>query len=79
MVLSSAKLQFIGRINSNGLMELIKSNIKIINVGVPQGSVLGPLFFLLYIKDIFRAVDDTIIRRFADDTSLLMYDQNLNL
>ena len=55
-----------------------KSDTKRINFGVPQGSVLGPLFFLLYINNIYRAVDDTIIRLFADDTSLLIYDQNLN-
>ena len=56
-----------------------KSDTKIINFGVPQGSVLWPLYFLLYIDDIYRAVDDTIIRLFADDTSLLIYDQNLNI
>ena len=56
-----------------------KSVTKRINFGVPQGSVLRPLFFLLYINDIYRAVDDTIIRLFADDTSLLIYDQNLNI
>ena len=56
-----------------------KSDTKRIQFGVPQGSVLGPLFFLLYINDIYRAVDDTIIRLFADDTSLLIYDQNLNI
>ena len=55
-----------------------KSETKRINFSVPQGSVLGPLFFLLYINDIYRAVDDTIIRLFADDTSFLIYDQTLN-
>ena len=33
---------------------------------VPQGSVLGPLFFLAYVNDIWRNID-SIIRLFADD------------
>ena len=45
------------------------SSAKSTNAGVPQGSVLGPLFFLVYINDI---VDQllSVCRIFADDTSL---------
>ena len=49
------------------------------NTGVPQGSVLGPLFFLLYINDIYNSINTCDIRLFADDTSLFAHDKNLNL
>ena len=55
-----------------------KSDISRITCGVPQGSVLGPLFFVLYINDLYRSVDNVITRLFADDTSLVMYDNDFN-
>ncbi len=43
-----------------------------VTAGVPQGSVLGPLLFLLFINDIVHVVSHCNIRLFADDTCLFI-------
>ena len=46
-------------------------------IGVPQGSVLGPLLFLLYMNDIYKVSKEFKMTLFADDTNLLYSRKNL--
>ena len=48
----------------------IYPNLKKIDYGVPQGSILGLLLFLIYINDLPNCIEKSTVRMFADDTTL---------
>ena len=53
------------------------SELKDMTCGVPQGSSLGPLLFLLYINDFRLCLTETSSGHFADDTFILYNSKNL--
>ena len=57
--------------NTNDIKYLLK-----IDCGVPQGSILGPLLFLIYVNDFYLASKLTNVM-FADDANLFISDENI--
>ena len=58
---------------------LNRQNLRLVYTepGVLQGSILGPLFFLIYINDLSDDLTSNI-KLYADDTSLFSIAQNIN-
>ena len=59
-------------VDINGII----SSFQKVNCGVPQGSILGPLLFLLYVNDMQGAVTCTLLL-YADDSALVISGKNL--
>ena len=54
------------------------SEVLKMEAGVPQGSVLGPLLYVIYTHDLAYPNDNCMIATFADDTVLIASDNNIN-
>ena len=47
------------------------SDWQTVKLGVPQGSILGPILFLIYVNDINNCDNTADFKKFADDTTIL--------
>jgi len=54
------------------------SSVTSVKCGVPQGSVLGPILFLIYMNDITNSVACSNIKLFADDTNMFVAAKSIN-
>ena len=52
--------------------------MKSVSCGLPQGSVLGPLLFIIYINDIANSCKNGLFRIFADDTGIFFHSPNID-
>ena len=61
----------------NNNVSKIRSSYKELILGVPQGSVLGPLLFLLYVNDLPLNISDANLIMYADDINILIIENDV--
>jgi hypothetical protein len=60
-------------------MNGIQSDKIQLKCGVPQGSILGPLLFLIFVNDLFRCNFNGFLQLYADDATLLYGEKNFDM
>ena len=89
-----AKLKYYGvnKLTHNWITDYLKNRKQFINYdnskfttlkeviyGIPQGSILGPLLFLIFINDVFKPLKYTNSVMFADDTNLVHFHSDIKV
>lgn len=68
----------ITKVHTSGYVEYIDSEEKNTYCGVPQGSVLGPLLFLIFINDLPKNIKHGKLYLYADDTSIILQNHDIS-
>ncbi|CAH2226320.1 jg5211 [Pararge aegeria aegeria] len=56
--------------SESGQGELVQSNVRNINRGTPQGSILSPILFILFTADLVNSIKHCKVHLYADDTQI---------
>ena len=56
----------------------VTSSLKAISCGVPQGSIMGPFLFILYVNDITKAIVSSSVILYADDTVIYTHAKTVD-
>lgn len=66
-------------VNSNNEFTEIRSDYINVDMGVPQGSILGPVLFILYVNQVDSAIVNCHYTSYADDFSLIISESNTSM